>query len=188
MRKIVLGITGASGAIYAKRFLDLCQSRCELQIVVSDTAPIVFKEELDLDLESYLKDLSGVLVHENHDFLSPVASGSNPFDAFIVLPCSMKTLGQVRHGVGSTLLTRIADICLKERRKLIMVPREAPYSVVHLENMLRISELGGIITPASPGFYHRPEKIMDLVDFVVERVAGLAGIQLGLVKPWKCEE
>ena len=93
MKKIILGITGASGAIYARRFLDLTQGHCELHVVASDTAPVVFREELDLDLEAYLESLSGVRCYENRDFLSPIASGSNHFDAYVVLPCSMKTLG-----------------------------------------------------------------------------------------------
>ena len=128
-----------------------------------------------------------VEVHERSNFLSPIASGSNPFDAYIVMPCSMKTLGQIRAGVGESLLTRVGDIALKERRPLILVPREAPLSSVHLENMLRISDLGGMIVPASPGFYHRPQTVVDLVDFIIERVARLAQINLGIVKPWKSE-
>jgi flavin prenyltransferase len=187
MKKIILGITGASGALYAKRFLELLQDRCELHVIYSSTAPVVFLEELDLNLEELLSQYPHVNVHDQNDFLSPIASGSNPFDAYVILPCSMKTLGQIRHGVGGSLLTRVGDICLKERRTLILVPREAPFSSIHLENMLRISDLGGMIVPAAPGFYHRPQTILDLVDFVVERVARLAGLELGRIKPWKAE-
>jgi len=188
MKKIILGITGASGAIYAKRFVELCHSQCELHIIYSKTAPLVFEEELDLHLGEFLSNFPGITIHERSNFLSPIASGSNPFEAYVVLPCSMKTLGQIRHGVGENLITRVGDIALKERRGLILVPREAPFSSVHLENMLRISDLGGMIVPASPGFYHRPQSILDLVDFVVERVARLAGLNLGVIKPWKAED
>ena len=188
MKKIILGITGASGALYAKRFIDVMADQSELHVVCSKSSHLVFQEELDLSLGDFLKSHESVTVHKIGDYLSPLASGSNIFDAFIILPCSMKTLGQISHGVGDTLLTRIGDICLKERRQMIMVPRESPLSVVNLENMLRISQMGGIILPAAPGFYHKPEKIEDLIDFMIQRVCQLAGIKLKLVNSWKAED
>jgi 4-hydroxy-3-polyprenylbenzoate decarboxylase len=184
VRKIILGLTGASGACYAKRLVEVLSPQVDLHLVHSRTAPLVFHEELGLNLSGWLKEQK-VTVHGISDFLSPLASGSNRFDGYVVIPCSMKTLSQIAHGVGETLLTRVGDIALKERRKMILVAREAPYSTVHLENMLRISQMGGIIFPASPGFYHDPQTIEDLVDFVVSRVIQLLDLPQELVKPWK---
>jgi len=186
VKKIIVGVTGASGACYAKRLVEVLSTQVEMHLVHSRTAPLVFHEELGVNLSGWLKEQK-VRVHGISDFLSPLASGSNQFDAYVLIPCSMKTLSQVAHGVGETLLTRVADIALKERRKMIMVAREAPYSTVHLENMLRISQMGGIIFPASPGFYHRPETVGDLVDFVVSRVIQLLDLPQELIKPWMSE-
>jgi len=184
-KKVVLGITGASGAIYARRFIEVCKDLGELHVVHSQTAPLVFKEELDEDMSAFLKEYEGkVTVHKNKDFLSPLASGSNHFDAYVVMPCSMKTLGQIRSGTGESLLTRIADIAMKERRKLVLVVREAPFSTLMLENMLRISEVGGTILPACPGFYHKPQEIGDLVDFVVGRAMQCVGWG-SITQAWK---
>lgn len=188
MKKIIMGMTGASGAPYAKRMIEVLKGQCDLHLVYSKTAPLVFSEEVHEDLGGFLREQSHVKVHKLGDFLSPLASGSNSFDAYLMLPCSMKTLGQVAHGTGETLLTRIADIALKERRRLVMVTREAPYSEVHLQNMLSITRMGGIIFPASPGFYHCPKTIEDMVDFVVARVLQLIGLEQSLVKPWKAQE
>ncbi|MCO4782379.1 MAG: UbiX family flavin prenyltransferase [Candidatus Cloacimonetes bacterium] len=185
MKRIVLGITGASGAVYAKRIMEASQGHCNLDVVASPSAHLVFKEELDIDLGDLLKQFDHITVHKYKNFLSPLASGSNHFDAYIVAPCSMKTMGQIRHGIGDNLLTRVGDIAFKERRKMLLLVREAPFSTVHLENMLRISEMGAIIFPASPGFYHNPQTIDNLVDFVVGRVLSTVGLDIKLTKSWK---
>ncbi|PCJ20054.1 MAG: aromatic acid decarboxylase [Candidatus Cloacimonadota bacterium] len=185
MKKIILGITGASGAIYAKRILEVTAGHCELDVIASQSSNLVFQEELDIDLDDLLKSYKHVKVHDYKNFLSPLASGSNDFDAYLVAPCSMKTMGQIRFGIGETLLTRVGDIAFKERRKMLLLVREAPFSTVHLENMLRISEMGAIIFPASPGFYHNPQDINSLVDFIVGRVLKTIGLDIKLTKSWK---
>jgi len=187
MKRIIVGITGASGAPYARRLLELLDGHVELHVVCSTTSSLVFKEELDESLSDFLASLKSVEIHGHKNFLSPIASGSNKFDATVIVPCSMKTLGQVATGVGETLLTRVCDIALKERRQLIMVPREAPFSTVHLENMLRISQVGGIILPAAPGFYHKPTEVADVIDFIVNRILLLLDLPIEVVKPWKAE-
>ena len=187
MKKIIVGITGASGAPYAKRLLEILDGQVELHVVYSTTSPLVFHEEIGGSLKDFLDSLKSVSLHNHKNFLSPIASGSNKFDATVIVPCSMKTLGQVATGVGETLLTRVCDIALKERRQLIMVPREAPFSTVHLENMLRISQVGGIILPAAPGFYHKPKNVADIVDFIVNRILLLLDLPIEIVKPWKAE-
>ena len=185
MKKIILGITGASGAVYAKRILEVTQGHCHLDIVASQSSHLVFQEELNMSLNSLLESYEHVQVHDYKNFLSPLASGSNDFDAYIIAPCSMKTMGQIRYGTGETLLTRVGDIAFKERRKMLLLVREAPFSTVHLENMLRISEMGAIIFPASPGFYHNPQSIDHLVDFIVGRVLQTVGLDIKLTKSWK---
>ena len=173
-RKIVVAITGASGSIYAKRLLDYLQQISKqydrVDLVFSKNAKEVWRHELGG--ESY-NDFS-FKEYEPNDFYAPFASGSAGYDTMIVCPCSMGTLGRIAHGVSDDLITRAADVILKEKRKLIVVPRETPYSLIHIENMKIITLAGGIICPATPSFYSNPKSIEEVVETVVERILNLA--------------
>lgn len=176
-RKIVVAITGASGSIYAKVLLDklmaLDAQWDTVALVMSDNARDVWKFELGNDS---FNDYPFTL-YEKSDFYAPFASGSARFDTMIVCPCSMGTLARIAHGTSSDLTTRAADVILKERRKLILVSREAPLSAIHLRNMLTVTEAGGIICPASPSFYSLPGNTEAIAATVVDRVLTLAGLE-----------
>jgi 4-hydroxy-3-polyprenylbenzoate decarboxylase len=184
LAKIILGLTGASGSIYAARLIEVLSPLSELHIICSDSGSLVFKEETGQEFTDFIA-AHRLQHHKIDDFFSPLASGSNDFSAFIVCPCSMKSLAAIRHGLADNLILRVADVALKERRKLIIVPRETPLSTIHLENMLNISQMGGIILPAAPGFYHKPLQVQELVDFVVERICRLSGINANLLPGWR---
>lgn len=176
--KIAVAITGASGSIYAKLLLDhLVQAADQLQevsLVYSSNAPFVWQHELgNEDYRNY-----PFKVWDKQDFLAPFASGSAQYDALIICPCSMGTLGRIANGLSNDLITRAADVMLKERRKLICVARETPYNLIHLRNMTTVTEAGGIICPATPSFYSRPQTIAAAADTVIQRVLQLAGIQM----------
>ncbi len=177
-KKIVVAITGASGAIYAKVLLDKLLG-CERQldavgVVMSDNAKDVWKFELgNEDYKNYPFSF-----YEKNDFYAPFASGSAKFDTMIVCPCSMGTLARIANGVSSDLTSRAADVVLKERRRLILLPRETPLSLIHLRNMQTIAEAGGIICPASPSFYSLPHTFEELAATVIDRVIGLAGLEI----------
>lgn len=176
-RKIIVAITGASGAIYAKVLLDrLLSARTQwdtIGVVMSDNAKDVWKFELgDTGYMNY-----PFTFYEKNDFYAPFASGSAKFDTMIICPCSMGTLARIAHGTSSDLTSRAADVILKERRKLIIVPRETPLSLIHLRNMQVVAESGGIVCPASPSFYSRPQDFETLAATVVDRVMELAGFQ-----------
>lgn len=176
--RVVVGITGASGAIYAKVLLDrLAAMRHqvdEVGVVMSANARQVWALELgNRDFEKI-----PFKIFEKDDFFAPFASGSARFGTMIVCPCSMGTMARIATGVSNDLMTRAADVILKERRKLILVPRDTPYSLIHLRNMTTISEAGGIIAPASPSFYSRPTNMEALARTVVDRVLDLAGFDL----------
>ncbi|HCQ30744.1 MAG TPA: 3-octaprenyl-4-hydroxybenzoate carboxy-lyase [Flavobacteriales bacterium] len=173
--KIGIGITGASGAIYAKTLLDELVEKPEVEVyvVMSDNAKIVWELELkNTDYKNY-----PFTFYDKNDFFSPLASGSAGWDAFIVVPCSGGTMARIANGVSDSLLTRAADVCLKERRKLILVLRETPYNLIHIQNMEKITLAGGIILPASPSFYHLPENITTLVKTVTDRIFSLCSIK-----------
>lgn len=176
MKKIAIGISGASGSIYAKVLLQKLSSveGVELAVVASQQAPEVWRHELDTHFQ--LPD--GVKQYASNDFMAPFASGSSSFEAMVICPCSMGTLGRIAAGVSDNLMTRAADVMLKERRKLICVVRETPYNLVHLNNMRTVTEAGGIICPASPSFYSRPVDFEALVSTVVDRVIGLLNIPI----------
>ncbi|MBP6624312.1 MAG: UbiX family flavin prenyltransferase [Chitinophagaceae bacterium] len=176
MRKIVIGITGASGAIYAKVLLEKLSKieGLELAMVMSENAKDVWKYELGN--ESYLQDT--IKVYDVKDYFAPFASGSSSFEALVIIPCSMGTLGRIAHGVSDNLISRAADVMLKERRKLICVVRDTPYNLIHLQNMKTVTEAGGIICPASPSFYSLPKNFDELAATVVDRVIGLLGIDI----------
>ncbi|MBE0675219.1 MAG: UbiX family flavin prenyltransferase [Bacteroidales bacterium] len=191
-RKIIVAVTGASGAIYARHLLralaeavpgrpggELRQDKIEIAVIFSDNA----KEIWEYELGEKFVETAGVKHYKNNDFYAPFASGSSDWDTMIVCPASMGIIGRIAGGISNDLITRAADVMLKERRRLIVVPRETPYSLIHLNNMRTITEAGAIVCPATPSFYHRPESVDDLVMTVVERVLDLAGMK-GNHKRW----
>lgn len=177
MTKIAVGVTGASGSVYAKMLLQYLSSRTDIEtgLVMSDNAATVWQHELGNDDYKKLP----FKVWEKNDFMAPFASGSSSYSALIICPCSMGTLGRIAGGISNDLLTRAADVMLKERRKLICVVRETPYNLIHLRNMTAVTEAGGIICPATPSFYSQPQTIEDAAMTVVQRVLQLAGIDAG---------
>ena len=178
--RIIFCITGASGAIYAKNCLEYLKNKAEIHLIISDAARIVLKKELNLiteEIEEYA-DVS----YDVNDIQAPIASSSFNFDAVLVVPCSMKTLGLIANGIATNLIARVCDIALKEGRKLILMPRETPLSLIHLENMSKVKRAGGIILPATPGFYHAPKNLMDIVSFMVGKVCQQLGIPQSFIK------
>src|SRR5476651_106559 len=176
-KKIVIAITGASGAIYAKLLIEKLQELtaqiAEVAIVMSDNAKQVWEFELDnKDYNNYPYKF-----YAKNDFKAPFASGSAKFDTMVIIPCSMGTLGRIASGVSDDLIARAADVILKERRKLILVARDMPLSLIHIRNMQTVTEAGGIICPAVPSFYSKPKTIEDLAMTVVNRVIDLAGLE-----------
>jgi 4-hydroxy-3-polyprenylbenzoate decarboxylase len=177
MHKIVVAITGASGSIYSKLLLNKLQSVknqwSELGIIISDNAKLVWQTELGNDeYNSY-----DAKYFSKNDFMAPFASGSGDYDIMIIIPCSMGTLGRIASGISGDLISRAADVILKERRKLICVVRETPYSLIHIRNMEAITMAGGIICPATPSFYSKPQTIDQVASTVVDRVIDLAGLK-----------
>ena len=176
-KKIIVAVTGASGSIYAKLLLDgLAQMQDQIErvgVVMSDNAKEVWRFELgNEDYDDYNFDFYGKM-----DFNAPFASGSAKFDTMIIIPCSMGTLGRIATGVSNDLITRAADVVLKERRKLIAVVRDTPFSLIHINNMKVVTEAGGIICPANPSFYSLPKTIEEVAQTVVSRVIDLAGLE-----------
>lgn len=178
MKKTLVAITGASGSIYARGLLDkllaLQNQWDELAIVMTENAKQVWKTELEN--ESY-KDYS-LKFYSTQDFMAPFASGSGKYDTMIIIPCSMGTLGRIASGISNDLVTRAADVILKERRKLICVARDTPYNLIHIRNMETITLAGGIICPATPSFYSKPKTIEEVAATVVDRVLDLAGFDI----------
>lgn len=190
MKKIVVGITGASGSIYAKRLIELLiEEGIQVHVIATEKGKQVFSYELSLNLENWIKELSidypNVKLEDNNNLFSGVASGSNKYDAVIILPCSMGTLAEISHGLSKNLLCRAADVALKENRKLIIVPRETPLNTIHLENMCRLSKMGVGIIPAMPGFYHHPNSIDDIVNFLIGKILDYLNIDNKLFKKWE---
>jgi 4-hydroxy-3-polyprenylbenzoate decarboxylase len=184
-RKVVVGVTGASGAPYARRLLALLAERAreqrdlELGCVLSATARTVW----GIECGGAPEDL-GIAVYAPNDFAAPFASGSAGWHAMVVIPCSMSAAGRIAHGTGESLLTRAADVMLKERRTLIVVPRETPMSVIHLENLVILARAGALVLPACPAFYGQPRTLGDAVDTVVGRVLDHIGVEHELVRRW----
>jgi len=178
MRKIVIAITGASGSIYAKNLLQklslLKDHWNELGVIMTVNAQQVWQTELD---DNSYNSLPGKL-YTVQDFSAPFASGSGQYDTMIVIPCSMGTLGRIASGISNDLITRAADVILKERRKLICVVRDTPYNLIHIRNMETVTLAGGIICPATPSFYSKPKTIEDVASTVVDRVLDLAGLSV----------
>lgn len=201
--RVLLGISGASGCVYGVRTAELLLAHgAELHLVVTETAWRILAQELPDEGGSSRPVptaqparkwwIAGLLrtspdaffLHPEDDFGIPFASGSNPPDAMIIAPCSMGMLGRIAHGTASSVLCRCADVAIKERVPLILVPRETPFSAIHLENMLTLSRAGAEILPACPGFYHRPGDVGQMVDFIVARILSRIGIDAGLVPRW----
>jgi flavin prenyltransferase len=178
MHKIVIAITGASGSIYPKillnKLLSVKDQWSSLGIIITDNAKLVWQTELgDEEYKSY-----DAKYFSKNDFMAPFASGSGEYDIMIIAPCSMGTLGRIASGVSGDLISRAADVILKERRKLICVIRETPYNLIHIRNMETITQAGGIICPATPSFYSKPQTIEEVASTVVDRVINLAGLTI----------
>lgn len=197
MKTIALAFTGASGMPYGIRLLEqLLRSGSRVWLVYSQAAQIVARQEMDLvlptqprDAQAYFCQRYGVTseqlsVFGREDWNAPLASGSNPPDACVICPCTMGTLAEVANGMAGDLISRAADVVMKEGRKLVLVPRETPLSTVHLENMLKLSRAGATILPPNPGFYHRPGEVMGVIDFVVARILDQLGIAHELMPRW----
>jgi 4-hydroxy-3-polyprenylbenzoate decarboxylase len=194
---VTLAWTGASGMPYGMRLLEcLLAARVRVFLLFSSAAQIVAKQELTLTLptqpgaaaallaERFAASPGQLTVFGREDWMSPVASGSNPADAMAICPCSLGTLGAVAAGLADNLIERAADVMLKERRPLVLVPRETPLSAIHLENMLKLARAGAVILPPSPGFYGRPQSIDELVDFIVARILDQLGVSHALGPRW----
>ncbi|HBW37675.1 UbiX family flavin prenyltransferase [Desulfosporosinus sp. BICA1-9] len=182
-KRIVVGITGASGSIYAYTLIEtLAAMGWDVEVILTQIGEKVLAYECGVEIKAFS---SGIHVHAIDDLFSSLASGSFRNDGMVVIPCSMNTLGLLANGIGDNLLARAAQVMLKERRPLVVVPREMPYNIIHLENMLRLARAGGIILPASPGFYHHPQSMDDLVRHVVGRVLDQLGIEHTLYKRWE---
>lgn len=184
MKKLVIGITGASGAQYGVRMLEVLRDLggIETHLMISEAGVMSMHHELDLKRKD-VEQLADV-VHNVRDIGACVASGSFQNEGMVIAPCSMKTLGSVAHGLCDNLITRAADVMLKERRKLVLMVRETPFNLAHLRNMTAVTEMGGIIYPPLPALYQRPQSIAEMVDHTVGRVLDQFGIEHGLVPRW----
>ncbi|MGD9662378.1 MAG: flavin prenyltransferase UbiX [Porticoccaceae bacterium] len=195
-KTITLAMTGASGAPYALKLMEcLIQAGCRIYFMISGAARIVVETETELelpgddDLEDFLSDyfdadLGQIRVFTKEDWFSPVASGSGAPTSMVICPASGGCISAIAHGASNNLIERAADVAIKERRQLIVVPRETPVSVIHLENQLKLAKLGVTVLPASPGFYQNPETVEDLVDFMVARILDQLGVAQGLLPRW----
>ncbi len=197
-KTICLALTGASGMPYGLRLLKcLLAAGCKVQLLYSQAAQVVARQELEVELPSRPAEAKAALlarypaadpqllsVFGREEWFAPVASGSNPPDAMVVCPCTMGTLAAIAQGLADNLIERAADVVLKEGRKLVLVPRETPFSIIHLENMLRLARAGAVILPPSPGFYQHPQTVEDIVDFVVARVLDQLGVEHTLMQRW----
>jgi 4-hydroxy-3-polyprenylbenzoate decarboxylase len=187
----ILAITGASGAPYGRRLLEvLATHRVPTWLLVSRHGWRLLREECGIEDEAALRaatggDWSTVTPFPDRDRGALPASGSQPTAGMVVCPCSMATVAAIAHGTSRSLVERAADVTLKERRPLILVPREAPLSLIHLRNLTAVTEAGAVVLPAAPGFYHRPAKVEDLVDFIVQRVVDHLGLEIALAPRWQ---
>ena len=183
-KKIILAITGASGSLYAVRFLKIMQQAdAEVHAVISNAGRLVLQHELGLtpeDLDKYV-----FRWYTKDDFAAPMSSGSSRFDAMLVLPCTMGTLGAIANGVVQNLVHRAADVMLKERKPLILAVRETPFNRIHLENMLKVHDAGAVVCPPMPSFYHHPENLEQMATFFAGRLADMLGIDIKDLNRWQ---
>lgn len=182
--KVIVGISGASGVILGIRLLEeLKKADVETHLIISHIA----KDIIEYETGYSIKDVENMadFVHDENDLNAIVNSGSFKFDTSVIIPCSMKTLSAISNGFGDNVITRVGDVTLKERRQLIIVPRETPLRTVHLENMTKLSQEGAIILPAMPGFYHKPETIDDQINFIIGKILDVMGINNKLFTKWK---
>lgn len=197
VKQVVVAMTGASGAAYGLRLIQrLADAGVQMHLLFSEAARVVLKQEKEFALPEALDHFAGALAsflnvnpellksYRLDDWFSPAASGSSGIRHMVVIPCSMGSLARIAGGISDNLIERAADVMIKERRQLILVPRETPLSSIHLEHMLKLSQAGVEIIPAMPGFYHQPESVEDLVDFVVDRVIDHLGLDGDGVKRW----
>jgi 4-hydroxy-3-polyprenylbenzoate decarboxylase len=200
-RTITIAFTGASGMPYGVRLLEcLLRAGARVYLLYSQVAQVVARQEMDLALparaaeaEAFFGGRFGAAPGQlrafgREEWFAPVASGSNPADAMVICPCTMGTLAAVAAGLSDNLIQRAADVMLKERRPLVLVPRETPFSAIHLENMLKLARAGAVILPANPGFYHHPKSVDEIVDFVVARVLDHLGVPHALMPRWGDDE
>jgi 4-hydroxy-3-polyprenylbenzoate decarboxylase len=180
--EVVVGISGASGVAYGIRLLQVLQGSI-VHLVMTDSARKIIEVETNFSPED-VEDLADHVYAED-DFTAPIASGSYRFDAMVIIPCSMKTLAGVASGMSDNLIGRSAEICLKDRRRLVIVPRETPLSLIQLKNMVSVTEAGAVILPACPAFYSRPQNLDDLIDVLVGRVLDSIGVENNLYPRWK---
>lgn len=195
LKRLIVGITGASAGVYGVRLLQVLteQQDIEIHLTISSSGARALSEELQLevDLDNFkLESLIGVssprvIYHHESDIAAPIASGSFRTEGMVVVPCSMGSVASIAGGMSRNLIQRAADVCIKENRKLVIVPRETPLSPIHLENMLKLSRLGVCVLPAMPGFYHYPKDVDDLLNFVVTKILDQFGIDTGLIQRWK---
>ena len=196
-QSVALAITGASGAAYGLRLLEvLLAKRIRVHLVISAPGRIVIAEETDLRLPSKANEICTIFnsrfnaqpgdlqVYGREDWFAPIASGSNPPDAMVICPCTTGTLAEVAAGTSRSLIERAADVALKEKRRLILVVRETPFSAIHLRNMLCLAEAGAVIMPANPGFYHRPDSAEEIVDYMVARILDHLDVEHDLMARW----
>lgn len=200
MRHFIVGMTGASGAVYGKRLIERLLARgCTVHLCVTEAAKLVMQAELGWEaarmgssqLAPYLRELfktqKNLQCYDIGEIGASIASGSRDIDGMIVIPCSMGTLSAIARGASGNLLERAADVCLKERRPLLLIPREAPYNQIHLENMLALSRCGAVVMPASPAFYGAPKTIDELVDFFIVRLLDQLGFREASACRWRTE-
>ncbi|MCG9130590.1 UbiX family flavin prenyltransferase [Candidatus Poribacteria bacterium] len=195
MKRLIVGITGASAGIYGVRLLEVLTEHedIEVHLTISASGARALSEELQIqvDLNNFeLESLIGVssprvIYHHESDIAAPIASGSFRTEGMIVVPCSMGSIAAIANGISRNLIQRAADVCIKEKRPLVMVPRETPLSPIHLENMLKLSRLGVCILPAMPGFYHFPKNVDDLLNFIITKILDQFNIDTKLIQRWK---
>ncbi len=189
MKKVVLAITGASGIIYGLKLLDNLLKNFKVELILTDSSISVMQYENNLSISKVddfkkIYDFDNLIVYSEKDISAPLASGSHITEGMFIVPCSMKTLSAIANGYADNLVTRTADVMIKEKRKLILSPREMPFSAIHLENMLKLSRIGAVIAPPIPAFYSNPKTLDDLVNFVVGKLLDCMGIENDIYRRW----
>ncbi len=183
-RRLIVAVTGASGACYGLRLLQILRETpgLETHLVISDAGRLTLQHELDIEVEAF--EALADVVHDSHDIGASIASGSFQSCGMVIAPCSMRTLAAVAHGLSDNLITRAADVIIKERRRLILLTREAPLNLAHLRNMISVTEMGGIIYPPAPAFYQRPQTLAEIINHTVSRIVDLLEIPQSQAMRW----